>query len=568
MTTSTELVFDAPGDEEIEYKTESESEEEREEEADDSELKVEKLPKKSKKSQSTRDFSSYSESVADEHSRRNTTSIDYKIGKARERLPIASAGDDESSENPDSEPHFQEEYKPEEENDVPTTSVNDSKPFFSTVEGVSYHANSFLDLHLSEPLLRACEALGYSKPTPIQAACIPLALTGHDICGSAFTGPGKTTAFALPTLDRLFNRPKSTPAIRVLIITPTRELAVQTHSVIEKLAQFLKSSNAACIKGLTHSVIEKLAQFMTDIRCCLVVGGLSTKMQEAALRSLPDIVVATPGRMIDHLRNSLSLHLDELAVLILDEADLLLELGFSTEIHELKADHVSSTTMTEKIDELIKLSLNNPLRVLADPSTKQPAAVTEEIVHLCKTLEGNQEAVLLALCSKTFTSRVVVFSGTRKAAHRLKILFGLAGLTATELHGHLTQAQRLNALELFRKQQVDFLIATDVAARGLDILGVQTVISFACPRDFTSYVRRVGRTAKAGRESYAVTFVTDDDWGVERVGPRLRHRTVAEQSIRKWSRKIEQMEDAVSSILQQEREETSLRESLHRLRIR
>ncbi|KAL6524834.1 DEAD-box ATP-dependent RNA helicase 28 [Orobanche minor] len=530
MTTSTELVSDAPGDEEIEYKTESESEEEREEEADDSELKVEKLPKKSKKSQSTWDFSSYSESVADEHSRWNTTSIDYKIGKARERLPIASAGDDESSENPDSEPHFQEEYKPEEENDVPTTSVDDSKPFFSTVEGVSYHANSFLDLHLSEPLLRACEALGYSKPTPIQAACIPLALTGHDICGSAFTGSGKTAAFALPTLDRLFYRPKSTPAIRVLIITPTRELAVQTHSVI-----------------------EKLAQFMTDIRCCLVVGGLSTKMQEAALRSLPDIVVATPGRMIDHLRNSLPLHLDELAVLILDEADLLLELGFSTEIHELvklcpkrRQTMLFSTTMTEKIDELIKLSLNNPLRVSVDPSTKQPAAVTEERLFICaKRPQGIKK------------------HGTRKAAHRLKILFGLAGVAATELHGHLTQAQRFNALELFRKQQVDFLIATDVAARGLDILGVQTVISSACPRDFTSYVRRVGRTAKAGRESYAVTFVTDDDWPlinaiVERVGPRLRHRTVAEQSIRKWSRKIEQMEDAVSSILQQERKKRHL----------
>ncbi|KAL6511872.1 hypothetical protein OROGR_021469 [Orobanche gracilis] len=387
-----------------------------------------------------------------------------------------------------------EEYKPQEENDVPITSINDSKPFFSTVEGVSHHANSFLDLHLSEPLLRACEALGYSKPTPIQAACIPLALTGHDICGSAFTR--------------------------------------------------------------------------------------SEKMQEAALRSLPDIVVATPGRMIDHLRNSLSLNLDELAVLVLDEADLLLELGFSTQIHELvklcpkrRQTMLFSTTMTEKIDELIMISLNNPLRVSADPSTKQPAAVTEEIVHLRKSLEGNQEAVLLALCSKTFTSRVVVFSGTRKAAHRLKILFGLAGLTAAELHGHLTQAQRLDALELFRKQQVDFLIATDVAARGLDILGVQTVISFACPPRLYNYVRRVGRTAKAGRASYAVSFVTDDDWSlinaiVKRIGPRLRRRTVAEQSIRKWSRKIELMEDAVSSILQQEREETALRKALHRLRIR
>ncbi|KAL6511873.1 DEAD-box ATP-dependent RNA helicase 28 [Orobanche gracilis] len=589
MAKSTIFVFDPPSDEEIEYETESDSgkdqEEREDEEAEDSRLKVEKLPKKNKKSQSPWDFSSYSESVADEHSRRSTTSIDYKIDKARERLPIPSTGGDDSGENSDSEPHFQEEYKPEEEEDVPTTSGNDSKPFFSKVEGVSYHANSFLDLHLSRPLLRACEALGYSKPTPIQAACIPFALTGRDICGSAITGSGKTAAFALPTLDRLFYRPKSRPAIRVLILTPTRELAVQNE---------------------IHSMIRKLAQFMSDIRCCLVLGGFSPKVQEAALRSLPDIVVATPGRMIDHLRNSLSVHLDELAVLILDEADRLLELGFSEQIHELEMKkgtqyvavaHIGelrpcsmyipvytpltlavklcpkrrqtmlfSATITEKIDELVKLSLNKPLRLSADPSTKRPAALTEEVVRLRRTLEGNQEAVLLALCSKTFTSRVIIFSGTKKAAHRLKILFGLAGFKATEVHADLTQAQRLDALELFRKQKVDFLIATDVAARGLDIIGVQTVINFACPRDLISYVHRVGRTARAGREGYAVTFVTDDDRSllnaiVKRAGSRLRRRIVAEQSIRKWSQMIEQMEDEVSSILQEEMEEMALRKA-------
>ncbi|CAA0842234.1 DEAD-box ATP-dependent RNA helicase 28 [Striga hermonthica] len=453
--------------------------------------------KRCPKAQSPWDFSSYSESVAEEHSRRSTTSIDYKIDKARERLPIA-ADEDNGSSDSDSEPNLQEEYRPEEEDDVPTTSGND-KPFFATVEGVTYHANSFLDLNLSRPLLRACEALGYSKPIPIQAACIPLALTGRDICGSAITGSGKTAAFALPTLERLFFRPKNRPAIRVLILTPTRELAVQIHSMI-----------------------GKLAQFMTDIRCCLVVGGLSTKfcipVQEAALRSLPDIVVATPGRMIDHLRNSMSVHLDELAVLILDEADRLLELGFSAEIHELvklcpkrRQTMLFSATMTERVDELIKLSLVKPLRLSADPSTKRPSALTEEVVRIRRTLEGNQEAVLLSLCSKTFTSKVIIFSGTKKAAHRLKILFGLAGFKPAERHGDLIQAQRLDALELFRKQQVDFLIATDVAARGLDIIGVQTVINFACPRDLTSYVHRVGRTARAGREGYAVTFVTDDD---------------------------------------------------------
>ncbi|PKI66360.1 hypothetical protein CRG98_013162 [Punica granatum] len=406
-----------------------------------------------------------------------------------------------------------------------------------------------MELNLSRPLLRACEVLGYAKPTPIQAACIPLALTGRDICGSAITGSGKTAAFALPALERLLFRPKRMKAIRVLILTPTRELAVQVHSMIQKLAQF------------------------TDIRCCLVLGGLSMKEQEAALRSLPDIVVATPGRLIDHLRNSMSVDLEDLAVLILDEADRLLELGFSAEIHELvrlcpkrRQTMLFSATMTEEVDELIKLSLTKPLRLSADPSSKRPATLTEEVVRIRRMRETNQEAVLLALCSKTFTSKVIIFSGTKQAAHRLKILFGLAGFKAAELHGNLTQAQRLDALEVFRKQEVEFLIATDVAARGLDILGVQTVINYACPRDITSYVHRVGRTARAGREGYAVTFVTDNDRSLlkaiaKRAGSKLKSRIVAEQSISKWALVIEEMEDQVTAVLREEREERALRKA-------
>ncbi|KZV33161.1 DEAD-box ATP-dependent RNA helicase 28 [Dorcoceras hygrometricum] len=547
--------FEAPSDEEIDHEAGTESDDQESGVADpeldpDLEIEEEKRVPRNKKSQSPWDFSSYSESVVDEHSRRSTTSIDDKISKALKQHPIQTAVDDDSDGHSDIEPHLQEDFKPDEDDEEETKGGKDNKSFFAPAEGVTFHSNSFLELHLSRPLLRACEALGYSKPTPIQAACIPLALTGRDICGSAITGSGKTAAFSLPTLERLVYRPKSRPAIRVLILTPTRELAVQVHSMI-----------------------EKLAQFMTDIRCCLVVGGLSIKVQEAALRSLPDIVVATPGRMIDHLRNSMSVHLDELAVLILDEADRLLELGFSAEINELvrlcpkrRQTMLFSATMTEEVNELIKLSLNKPLRLSADPTTKRPASLTEEVVRIRRLREANQEAVLLALCSKTFTDKVIIFSGTKKAAHRLKILFGLAGFKAAELHGDLTQAQRLDALEMFRKQQVDFLIATDVAARGLDIIGVQTVINFACPRDLTSYVHRVGRTARAGRAGYAVTFVTDNDRSllkaiVKRAGARLKSRTVSELSIKKWSEIIEHMEDQVTSILREEKEEMAIRKA-------
>lgn len=551
---SPSFMFEPPSDEEFDHselEAESESEEqesEGESGSEDEEEEPKEVRVSKKKTQSPWDFAKYSESVAEEHARRSTTSVDDKISKALKHTPVVALPDPEEESSSDSEPDKQEDYRPEEE-DEEEGDAGEKKSFFAPSEGTSFHADSFLQLNLSRPLLRACEALGYAKPTPIQAACIPTALTGRDICGSAITGSGKTAAFALPTLERLLFRPKRVNAIRVLILTPTRELAAQVQSMIEKLAQF------------------------TDIRCCLIVGGLSTKVQEAALRSMPDIVVATPGRMIDHLRNSMSVDLDDLAVLILDEADRLLELGFSAEIHELvrmcpkkRQTMLFSATMTEEVDDLIKLSLSKPLRLSADPSAKRPATLTEEVVRVRRMREANQEAVLLAMCSKTFTSKVIIFSGTKQAAHRLRIIFGLAGMKAAELHGNLTQAQRLEALEQFRKQEVDFLVATDVAARGLDIIGVQTVINFACPRDLTSYVHRVGRTARAGREGSAVTFVTDNDRSLlkaiaKRAGSKLKSRIVAEQSIHKWSQVIEQMEDQISEVLQEERAERALRKA-------
>ncbi|KAL6284810.1 hypothetical protein ACE6H2_015739 [Prunus campanulata] len=545
--------------------------------------------------QSSWDFASYSEIVSQEYARGSTTSIDFKIAKAVQQQQIShhnavdeddggssleyesnkqesdKEGDQDEGDNDDNDPLNGNNNKPllracdkldhtkptliesrdEEEGNVDSPNIADgnNQPFFAPSEGMSFHANSFMELNLSRPLLRACEKLGHTMPTPIQAACIPLALAGRDICGSAITGSGKTAAFALPTLERLLFRPKRMPAIRVLILTPTRELGLQVLSMIEKLAQF------------------------TDIRCCQAVGGLALKAQEAALRSKPDIVVATPGRIIDHLHNSMSVDLEDLAVLILDEADRLLEDGFSAEIRELirlcpkrRQTMLFSATMTTEVDELVKLSLTKPLRLSADPSSKRPVALTEEVVRIRRMREVNKEAVLLALCSKTFTSKVIIFSGTKLAAHRLKILFGLAGFKAAEIHGNCSQDQRLHALELFRKHEVDFLIATNLLSRGIDIAGVQTVINYECPTDLTSYVHRVGRTARAGREGYAVTFVTDNDRSLlkaiaKRAGSKLKSRIVAEQSITKWSQIIEQMEDQVAAILLEEREEQALRKA-------
>ncbi|CAN7110230.1 unnamed protein product [Brassica rapa subsp. narinosa] len=506
--------------------------------------------KRSTNAHSPWDFTSYSSSVGEEHARRHTTSIDEKISKAIKHRPLPISTEEEDEEDVSDAQHGkqeEEEYLSEDEDTVELKA--EAKPFFSTVDGVSFHADSFIKLNLPRPLIQACKTLGYEKPTPIQAACIPLAMLGRDLCASAITGSGKTAAFALPTLERLMYRPKRVSATRALILTPTRELAVQIHSMIQKLAQY------------------------TDIKCGLIVGGLSVREQEVVLRSMPDIVVATPGRMIDHLRNSMSVDLDDLSVLILDEADRLLQTGFATEIQELvrlcpkrRQTMLFSATMTEEVKELAKLSLNKPLRLSADPSARRPPGLTEEVVRIRRTREANQEAVLLSLCTRTFKSKVIIFSGTKQAAHRLKILFGLAGLKAAELHGNLTQAQRLDSLEHFRKQEVDFLIATDVAARGLDIIGVQTVINYACPREIDSYVHRVGRTARAGRKGYAVTFVTDNDRSLlkviaKKVGSKLKSRIISEQSIVKWSQIIDEMEDQYSAVIREEREERALRKA-------
>ncbi|CAK9219563.1 unnamed protein product [Sphagnum troendelagicum] len=507
--------------------------------------------------QSPWEFSGYSATVLDEHANRKTTSVNQKIAQLRSKKgnlkPNVSRVDDDSDEHEedlDIKSGVWKRALPYNNGDS-NAADGKKKPrkFFASSEGASFSAKSFTELNISRPLIRACEALGYKRPTPIQAACIPLALTGRDICGSAVTGSGKTAAFGLPILERLLFRPRRIPAIRVLILTPTRELAVQVHSMLQKLAQF------------------------TDVSCCLVVGGLSSKVQETALRARPDIVVATPGRMIDHLHNAQSVGLEELAILVLDEADRLLELGFTKEVHELvrmcpkrRQTMLFSATMTEEVDALVQLSLNSPVRLSADPSTKRPVTLSEEVVKIRPALEGDKEAVLLALCTRTFRSKVIIFSGTKVEAHRLKILFGLSGLKAAELHGNLTQAMRLDALESFRKQEVDYLIATDVAARGLDIMGVETVVNFHCPRDITMYVHRVGRTARAGREGCAVTFVTERERSLlksiaKRAGSKLQNRQVAPAAIAKWRSKIEGMEDDVRAVQQEEREERALRKA-------
>ncbi|KDD75169.1 DEAD/DEAH box helicase, partial [Helicosporidium sp. ATCC 50920] len=430
--------------------------------------------------------------------------------------------------------------------------ANDPSDFYSPAPAsTSFTASSFSDLRLSRPLARACGALGYTRPTPIQAACIPLALAGRDVCGSAVTGSGKTAAYCLPLLERLLHRDRRVRATYVLILAPTRELAVQVHSVLGRLAQF------------------------TDLRAALVVGGLSLQAQASQLRERPEVVVGTPGRLIDHVRNTQSVGLEDLQALVLDEADRLLEMGFAAEVSEIvrlapvrRQTLLFSATMGEEVRSLAALSLKSPVRLAADAKDRAPAQLRHEVVRLRGAALAHREAFLLCLASRSLREgRCIVFCGTKASAHRLKILFGLAGLPpAAELHGDLSQAARLESLEAFRTREAAFLLATDVAARGLDILGVRAVVNYDAPRSLDTYLHRVGRTARAGAEGLAVTFAQDKDRAllkqvVKTARVALQQRELPQAAVEEWEKRVESMEADVKVIMQEERDERSLRKA-------
>lgn len=325
---------------------------------------------------------------------------------------MASAGssdEDEKEEDPEEAARQEAFFAPEE------------KPAKGSKAAVS---SSFQGMSLSRPILRGLAAVGFSQPTPIQAKTIPVALLGKDVVGGAVTGSGKTAAFIIPVLERLLYRPKKVPTSRVVILMPTRELAIQCHAVATKLA--------------SH----------TDIKFCLAVGGLSLKVQEAELRLRPDVIIATPGRFIDHMRNSSSFTVDTLEILVLDEADRMLEAGFADELNEIlttipksRQTMLFSATMTSSVDNLIRVGLNRPVRLMVDAQKQTVGTLIQEFIRLRPGRETKRMGYLLYLCANIYTSRVIVFFRQKKEAHRARVIFGLSGLKATELHGNMSQEQ-------------------------------------------------------------------------------------------------------------------------------
>ena len=541
------------------------------------------------------DFSKYKDEAEEELKRTNKTSVDEKIQRKRrekreeeeessssesssgeeeedeeeeeEEAPAwqgnTTTGDEEDSDDDDDEIEEEEtrdddkkkkEKKRDESREKKNTEKSKSKKYTERAvakDGTTFSAKSFNDLHLSRPLCRACEKLGYTTPTPIQAAIIPIALTGRDVCGRAQTGSGKTAAFALPLLERMLHRPKNAvSAIHVVIMVPTRELAVQCAQMIERLGEY------------------------TNVQVATIVGGLSMERQAAALRQRPEIVVATPGRLIDHVRNTHSFGFEDVAAVVLDEADRLLEMGFLEEIKEIvrnmprqRQTLLFSATLTSAVEELASLSMRNPARLSADSLGTTPTTLTEEIVKIKPQFVAKKEAHLLSLLSRSFKGKeTIVFAKTKIQAHRLKIVLGLSNIRACELHGDMAQTQRLAALEDFRSNaDTKIMVATDVAARGLDIASVDLVVSYDAPKNVASYLHRVGRTARAGRKGVAITFMEEYDRALvktlQKRGQKLQSRIVPRDVVEEWHEKIESYAAQIEEIEEEERAEKHMQKA-------
>lgn len=302
------------------------------------------------------------------------------------------------------------------------------------------------------------------------------------------------------------------------------------------------------------------------------MGGLSTKVQEQELKLRPDVVIATPGRLIDHIHNSQSFNLDSVEILVMDEADRMLDDGFAAELNEIirncpkgRQTMLFSATMTDNVDDLIKLSLNRPVRLFVNAATTLTSRLTQEFIRIRSAKEKHKAAILAALCCRTYKTECIVFFKSKVDAHAMKITFGLLGLKAAELHGALNQLQRLEALELFRDKKVDFLLATDLASRGLDIAGIKTVINYDMPTQYPLYVHRVGRTARAGMAGRAVSLVQESDrkilkLAVKNAGAQshIKNRIIPATIISRYVDKITAFDGQVDEIRMEEKEEKAM----------
>jgi len=356
---------------------------------------------------------------------------------------------------------------------------------------------TFIDLGLSPPVLAAVRDAGYTEPTPIQRQAIPLALGGRDIMGLAHTGTGKTAAFTLPIIDRLIGGPKRT---RVLILAPTRELAAQVDDSFRKYGK--------------HSGLDVVA----------VYGGVPIEPQERALRAGVDVVVATPGRLIDHIERQ-NVVFDDLEVLVLDEADRMLDMGFAPQINRIvnevppyRQTLLFSATMPPEVEALARKYLRKPVVVQVGRRSAAASTVAHAVYPVPR---DKKSALLVELLRKPEMDSVLIFSRTKHGADRVVRHLDRSGITATAMHADKSQAQRTQALEGFKRGSIRVLVATDIAQRGLDISGITHVINYDVPQQPEDYVHRIGRTGRAAATGDAYTFMSPDEIAMVRTIERV-----------------------------------------------
>ena len=350
---------------------------------------------------------------------------------------------------------------------------------------------SFKSLGLSEPLLKAVTKKGYETPSPIQIKAIPPILEGKDILASAQTGTGKTAGYTLPLLHNLSQQPSQRHRpIRALILTPTRELAAQVYANVKEYSEFL------------------------DIRSAVIFGGVNQKPQVATIRRGIDVLVATPGRLID-LENQGLLSLKRVDIFVLDEADRMLDMGFLRDIERVmklipkkRQNLMFSATFSKDIKKLAYSILHNPVQVEATPENTAVEVIEQKVYRVAKT---KKTGLIIKLISEGDWQQVLVFTRTKHGANRLTKKMVSSGITAAAIHGNKSQGARTKALAGFKSGKIRVLVATDIAARGLDIPLLPHVINFELPNISEDYVHRIGRTGRAGASGEALSLVSADE---------------------------------------------------------
>ncbi len=370
-----------------------------------------------------------------------------------------------------------------ESDDEPSKEDNNEEEESNPVDKTTFH-----DLGLLPQLCEAAEAMKFKHPTPIQSQAIPFALEGRDIIGLAQTGSGKTAAFALPILDALWKEPSRCFAC---VLSPTRELAVQITEQFEALGSNM------------------------GVKVATLLGGMNKVDQALALARGPHIIVATPGRLVDHLESTKGFSLGKLKYLVMDEADRLLDMDFGKEINTIlkiippeRHTYLFSATMTTKVLTLQRACLKNPVKVAANVENTTVATLDQKIIF---RPFAEKDFILIYLLNEFLGNLTIIFARTCNDVQRIAILCRTLGFHAVPLHGQLSQSARLGALNRFKSGTRSILVATDVAARGLDIPHVDLVLNYDIPTDTKSYIHRVGRTARAGRSGRALTLVSQYD---------------------------------------------------------